>query len=845
MTLERRLQIHVAVMTSLGTLLLAVAERDLGLAVLAATVAGTSVYFADIKRWVVLNTFWSNITGVVALVLTLWHWQSIEQEQLFVALANYLTYLQCILHYRVKALHVYGMLILLSFLQMAVASVLAATFLFGCLLVVYLWVALRTLCLFSIVRERIEVMNPSAAKPFADTITAADLLITPIHHLFARLWRRSGFKQAGDAPAHVIPRWPLSRQSAKLSLQSRSGEEAMSLRGLTPLVIKCAAATLLIGPLVFMLIPRMSQQTGGAGTVSFTGFTDRVMLRDVTRIRENPDQAMRFRVYDYTGGKIGQPYALLQQPWLRGTALGRYAWGSWRPEDWPGVELTSLDDVHPGLRDVLPDPGENDLVLLEVTLEPLRSSSVVFTLEPAYRVPGGEPSNLRTQVATHEFYRPRNRRSSTFTYQLLTTGLKNGRQTQFRRQEEPYAWEQKTELLEPFAADHVTPDRLRYAPRDAKDPSESISRRQDSASRQRARLQGLAAEAAGVLQRAGIDPKQNPREAALALERYLHHEGGFTYTLNPPPRRRSLAEEDPINEFVVQGRQGHCEYFASALALMLRSQGIPSRLIVGYKGGEWNSVGGYYEVRQLEAHAWVEAWIFQGDQPLGWLRLDPTPGAQVPVVTSAASWKQISNYVHYLWARYVLGMDATFQEELTQPLLALFQRETWENAGHWVLTAVVGEGWPSQEAFNWRAGVVAVGAQLLLVLLYGVMRVLIIRVRAWRRRRAPRLRNVPQIDFYVRLERVLARCGLARRESQTPWEFAESAANLLAGPALTLAPILLPIVQAYYGVRFGGASLSDHERREIEEELARLEAAVATAEGNARHSHPDRVGSSC
>src|SRR5262245_56367622 len=125
MILERRLQINLAVMTSLGSLLLATAEQDLRLAVLAIVIAGTSVYFADTKGWVVLNSFWSNVAGVAALGLTLWHWHSLESELLFIALANFLTYLQCVLHYRAKALHVYGMLMLLSFLQMAVASVLA------------------------------------------------------------------------------------------------------------------------------------------------------------------------------------------------------------------------------------------------------------------------------------------------------------------------------------------------------------------------------------------------------------------------------------------------------------------------------------------------------------------------------------------------------------------------------------------------------------------------------------------------------------------------------------------------------------------------------------------------
>ncbi len=387
---------------------------------------------------------------------------------------------------------------------------------------------------------------------------------------------------------------------------------------------------------------------------------------------------------------------------------------------------------------MLPDAGDNDLVLFEVTLERL-TSRVVFTLEPGHRVPGPEPSNLQLDRATDEYRRPGMRRNSTFAYQMLTTGLKGGQQVQFRRQMQPYDARQKTELLEPFASLHVP----------EKKPGNPNDLRRQGIEDQRKQLEGLAREARDVLQRADLDARRNPREAALALQRYLHHEGNFSYSLNPPPRPLSRAAGDPVNDFVVAGKEGHCEYFASALALMLRSVGIPSRLVLGYKGGEWNAVGGYYEVRQFEAHAWVEAWIFQAEQPLGWLRLDPTPGERVPVVPESPRWKQVRNYVEYLWSRYVLGMDANLQEELVRPLAALLRLETWQNVLNWLVTSVAGDGWPSQESFNWQAGLVVVSLQLLLVALFLSLRRLIGWVRGRRRRAALRRRGIPYVEFYV------------------------------------------------------------------------------------------------
>ncbi len=238
MTLERRLQINLAIMTSLGTLLLAVAEGDARLGVFGVALSASSVYFADIKRWVVLNALWSNVVGVAALVLTLLHWQTLEQEMLFIALANFLTYLQCILHYRAKVQHVYGMLMLLSFLQMAVAAVLASTFTFGLLLVAYLWFAVRTVSLFSIFREREEALaGPRGSARLAGTMTVAELFVTPIHRLVWMAWKSLRGNVAPQARADGPARWPLAERPSRLAVRRRPGDDVVVLRGLAGHVV--------------------------------------------------------------------------------------------------------------------------------------------------------------------------------------------------------------------------------------------------------------------------------------------------------------------------------------------------------------------------------------------------------------------------------------------------------------------------------------------------------------------------------------------------------------------------------------------------------------------------------
>lgn len=114
---------------------------------------------------------------------------------------------------------------------------------------------------------------------------------------------------------------------------------------------------------------------------------------------------------------------------------------------------------------------------------------------------------------------------------------------------------------------------------------------------------------------------RNMRAAAASNEDFVDavlrkfHEEEYFYTLKPPALGRNS-----IDEFLFQTRQGFCEHYASAFAVMMRAAGIPSRIVLGYQGGEVNPMGNYMIVRQSDAHAWTEVWM----QGKGWSRVDPT-----------------------------------------------------------------------------------------------------------------------------------------------------------------------------------------------------------------------------
>jgi transglutaminase-like putative cysteine protease len=113
----------------------------------------------------------------------------------------------------------------------------------------------------------------------------------------------------------------------------------------------------------------------------------------------------------------------------------------------------------------------------------------------------------------------------------------------------------------------------------------------------------------------------SPYAAAVSLESWFRSRGGFTYSSHP-----AVFPEAPLVGFVVQTREGYCQYFAGAMALMLRYLGVPARVAVGFSSGTYDAKSGVWTVSDHDAHAWVEAW-FPG---YGWLQFDPTPPAGRP-----------------------------------------------------------------------------------------------------------------------------------------------------------------------------------------------------------------------
>ena len=364
----------------------------------------------------------------------------------------------------------------------------------------------------------------------------------------------------------------------------------------------------------------------------------------------------------------------------------------------------------------------------------------------------------------------------------------------------------------------------------------------------RSNLPLLSARAEQILTEANI-PVEDRLARARALKSHFSSSGLYKYSLDPSPDRNRRI--DPVEDFVSNHRTGHCQYFASALALMLRSQGIPARIVVGYRGGTFNAVGNYYQIRELDAHAWVEALLLpehipndeilptEGLTGAAWVRLDPTPDdSSLSQVVAVSKWRAQLNdamdYMQFMWSEYVLGLNQKRQRKaIYDPLQKAFRlfsdycfgRERWAARWQSLQLRFRGEFFTRQTAVDAGMLVFALAASFFVVrflvrLAAGICRRLLKLQRSARR---------PKIEFYRRLESLLARRGLRRRPNQTPREFAVVAANRLRGPLALPAAASIPpaVVDLFYRVRFGQGHLDTEDTQRLENLLQQLQQALA------------------
>ncbi|MFB6264903.1 MAG: DUF3488 and DUF4129 domain-containing transglutaminase family protein, partial [Bradymonadaceae bacterium] len=152
-----------------------------------------------------------------------------------------------------------------------------------------------------------------------------------------------------------------------------------------------------------------------------------------------------------------------------------------------------------------------------------------------------------------------------------------------------------------------------------------------------------------------------PYEKAEAMAQHLRE--NFDYTTDLP----DVGDDRPLTHFLFEAKRGHCEYHATALTVMLRTLDIPARMVNGFLGGRWNFVGDYLEVRQEDAHSWVEVWVPR----FGWQQIDPTPAGERGPIGSRLLLMMRDSYdaMRLMWMKWVIEYDLHSQIRLLRQLL--------------------------------------------------------------------------------------------------------------------------------------------------------------------------------
>lgn len=266
-------------------------------------------------------------------------------------------------------------------------------------------------------------------------------------------------------------------------------------------------------------------------------------------------------------------------------------------------------------------------------------------------------------------------------------------------------------------------------------------------------------------------------ERAQRIEQWLRTHGRYTDT---PP---DIGDAAPVEAFLGQGLAGHCEYFASAMVVLLRTLGIPARLVNGFAGGRTNRIGGFVTLTRADAHAWVEAHFAD----VGWVRFDPTPPDLRLAAAGAARGPRIAELFSALeiwWFQQVVDFDRSDQARAARSVWLGWRR--WRSTRQPAAVPAADSGRRSQPLVDGRAIVLAAGIIALLLLAS--------RLRG-RRRDGPR---VPR-EYRTAL-RLLARRGLVRDPATPPRAFARQVADALPAAAAAFDAL----TEGYLLVRFGG-----------------------------------------
>ncbi|NNE98571.1 MAG: DUF3488 domain-containing protein [Pyrinomonadaceae bacterium] len=607
---------------------------------------------------------------------------------------------------------------------------------------------------------------------FFEMLLAAGLSISPVYlailiaYLFCMICAITAFEVQKSAK-DIIEKKKLAADIRAFS-RNRKDILGRSIKRLPVISFALLVLTVLFAIPLFFVIPRV----GGAGLGGnsgggspMTGFSDSVRLGEIGKLKLSDENVMRVQIDEPDRARIGSIY------W-RGVTLDSFNNQSWSRSRRRRPVLPIRSDIGEFL--VNPVTATSRIIEQTYYLEPT-FTSVLFTL--------ARPITIRGNFTSI-------RKDSDDSIKVNGLGF------------ERTSYSIKSDVSLPDR-EALRADRKAYTMNFRK--YLSLPR-------------GLDPKIKQLADRIASDANARSRyDKARAIERFLQTRFGYTLELR-------AGGAQPLSDFLFNVREGHCEYFATAMAIMLRTQGVATRVVNGFQRGDYNETAGVYVVKQRDAHSWVEVYFAEQD---AWITFDPTPAAgqyaENQSITVAGQFNEYLEALETFWIQYVVAYDSqeqrsllnTFKVAITEyknsAAAFLFAAQTqlvkwWEEVrGDKGLQASV-------IAISYAVGYLILGILGILILIWFLKR--IVRLAIWSRlANWLRIKNeATVVEFYERMQRVLKDNGYERKPHQTPLEFVS---------ALKM-PEAVRITEKYNRVRFGEKALTREESKEIESWLNRL-----------------------
>jgi len=522
-------------------------------------------------------------------------------------------------------------------------------------------------------------------------------------------------------------------------------------------VVSLVITTLVIAASVplFFLLPRLGAAGLGQGITglnSQSGFSDSVRLGAIGSIQLNDAIVLRGRVEGVSSDDVIR--------W-RGVALDSFDNRTWNNSF---REVRTRLDKEQDLFLLKRPTGEGRFVTQDIYIEPM-DSNVLFMMAEPIAIQGSFQS---LEGNGDDSYRIRPRNFQRMNYRV-TSLLRDSDLRSLREEESKYLMSDARYLQVPKDLD-------------AK----------------------VAILASSILAR---NPERNIYDDAKAIETHLRFNYGYTL-------EQRAGGQQPLTDFLFNVKEGHCEYFATAMAVMLRTQGIATRVVNGFQAGEFNDSTGFWIARQRDAHSWVEVYFPDSKQ---WIAFDPTPPTDQALAENAgilSGIRRLTDTVETLWIQYFVSYDETGQKNIVASAfsgakdLQISFNDGVDQIGLRVKGLVSAM---SLETLNEDSSGFFVPVVIVLLLGSLAIALIVISIR-WLRARIEKREYGTTLKFFSELVQILKKHGHLRRSNETPREFA----------ARTGIAQATELVEIFYRVRFGSGDVDVVAQQRIDELLRDL-----------------------